>query len=279
MLVNTIKGDHYKADLFEPAFLEPPDHDYWRVLVTRKIRYDVGQTFDDFLGGQAGECADEGEKHDLCIKLIEDEAKRQGTKALFASLYMLDHSGVHFSLSSFDDPWDSGMIGFFYCLLPAGKPESQAWKELHSYFQYWKQFHEGDVYDVVFRTIDGEEVDTIGAMTLSDIEEQLKEMDKAFEDKARKIAPGELVPPNMQAWALENGYAEFDDEWNVVGMDRAKAKKFIVQMIETRVYVVEYEVEATSEYSAEQIVKAGYGEVVHEDIKDTLNQETLEVKR
>lgn len=29
-------------------------------------------------------------------------------------LYMLDHSGISLSTKSFNDPWDSGMIGFIY---------------------------------------------------------------------------------------------------------------------------------------------------------------------
>lgn len=30
-------------------------------------------------------------------------------------LYLLDHSGLRMSTTSFNDPWDSGQVGFIYC--------------------------------------------------------------------------------------------------------------------------------------------------------------------
>lgn len=34
------------------------------------------------------------------------------------SLYMLDHSGVAFSIDDFNDPWDSGQVGYIYVTYP-----------------------------------------------------------------------------------------------------------------------------------------------------------------
>ncbi len=34
------------------------------------------------------------------------------------SLYMLDHSGVAFSIDDFGDPWDSGQVGYIYVTYP-----------------------------------------------------------------------------------------------------------------------------------------------------------------
>lgn len=92
------------------------------------------------------------------------------------------------------------------------------------------------------------------------------------------IKAGQIVPQDMEAWALESGYAEFNEDGDVVWIDESNAKEYAVCVAETRVYVVKYVVRATSKEAAVEIVMSGYGEAVSEDIKDTSDRYVIEVR-
>jgi len=44
-----------------------------------------------------------------------EEREAEGDEFIVLDLYLLDHSGITMSISPFNDPWDSGQVGFIYC--------------------------------------------------------------------------------------------------------------------------------------------------------------------
>ncbi len=71
-------------------------------------------------------------------------------------VYMLDHSGLRFSLSDFHDTWDSGVIGVASVargkLKVEGLSEEQALERLKVEVETYDQYVSGDVYGFVVET-------------------------------------------------------------------------------------------------------------------------------
>jgi hypothetical protein len=55
---------------------------------------------------------------------MEKAIKREFKGGVILPLYMLDHSGLTISTSSFNDPWDSGRVGF---IVASGKDIRENW--------------------------------------------------------------------------------------------------------------------------------------------------------
>ena len=61
-----------------------------------------------------------GDKHDLRSDMfggwdeLESHIKKELNGVVILPLYLMDHSGISMSTGSFNDPWDSGQVGFIY---------------------------------------------------------------------------------------------------------------------------------------------------------------------
>lgn len=87
---------------------------------------------------------------------IEEFEEMRDSFALSFPIYMLDHSGLFFSLDDsypFDCKWDSGILGFITLTKQALEDEfkgdlDHAKKCLNAEFETFKAFNEGQVYSV-----------------------------------------------------------------------------------------------------------------------------------
>lgn len=93
-------------------------------------------------------------------------AKR--TKAVVLPLYLLDHSGLAMSTGSFNDPWDSGQVGFIYwdkmqskkcgCV---GFRKDRKIKAMKAQVETYNQYLQGDVYGYTVENSEGEQLDSL----------------------------------------------------------------------------------------------------------------------
>lgn len=93
-------------------------------------------------------------------------------KDIFVCLpvYLLDHSGLYVSVNDFQDPWDSGQLGFIYCT----KKDAQKWfdnpdvtedeikKELTAEVEEYNDYLNGAWYGFCIEGLDGEVEDSCG---------------------------------------------------------------------------------------------------------------------
>lgn len=86
--------------------------------------------------------------------------------AVVLPLYLYDHSGITISASSFDDPWDSGQVGYIYVMNDVAQREfpEENWKEraiqmLQGEVDEYDQYLRGDVYVLTVER-EGEVVDS-----------------------------------------------------------------------------------------------------------------------
>jgi hypothetical protein len=83
--------------------MSPREWDNLGTMVLDHRRYNLPNEIDlDF-----DSCQDWSEVH-------HDLISQHGADVILP-VYMLDHSGLSLSTISFNDPWDSGQIGFIYC--------------------------------------------------------------------------------------------------------------------------------------------------------------------
>lgn len=70
-------------------------------------------------------------------------------------VYMLDHSGISLSTKRFNDPWDSGLIGFIYASKEKIKEEGVDESKVSEYFEgeleTYTQYINGEVYGWVLK--------------------------------------------------------------------------------------------------------------------------------
>jgi hypothetical protein len=72
-------------------------------------------------------------------------------RAIIRPLFLLDHSGLRISTMSFNDPWDSGQVGYIYTL-----DSSVEVSELELEVEMYDQYLCGDVYS--FSVLRDEEI-------------------------------------------------------------------------------------------------------------------------
>lgn len=78
------------------------------------------------------------------LKAVVEKAEKDGCVVL--PLYVLDHSGLSFSITSFNDPWDSCQIG--YMIYPSGWTEEDARRCAQNELHELSQFANGQVFSV-----------------------------------------------------------------------------------------------------------------------------------
>lgn len=63
-------------------------------------------------------------------------------------LYMLDHSGLSFSIEPFGDPWDSGQVGFVYVPKKKASTRKSAERAIKLEVEEYNLYHNGGPYYV-----------------------------------------------------------------------------------------------------------------------------------
>jgi hypothetical protein len=131
---------------------------------------------DDIIGTEdTQKLAEEYLENYLENEFIDDDAEEQllfdvvEEKLIILPLYLYDHSGITMSTGSFNDPWDSGQVGWIYCskerfrketgytedkLFNQGKAIEMLVGEVKNYDQYLT----GDVYGYKLYKINKEEL-------------------------------------------------------------------------------------------------------------------------
>lgn len=86
--------------------------------------------------------------------------------ALVVKLYLYEHSGLTIRTTPFDDPWDSGCVGFAYLMPDKGRKEfGRYWRKrgraaIEVEVRVLDQYLTGDVWGVIIETEDGEHVES-----------------------------------------------------------------------------------------------------------------------
>ena len=104
---------------------------------------------------------------DKCQSIINTELDKH---YIILPLYLFDHSGISISTGSFNDPWDSGQVGWIYCSKERAveewgkkvctrKVRDAAIACLKSEVEVYDQFLTGDVYGYVIETTPEEDED------------------------------------------------------------------------------------------------------------------------
>lgn len=115
-------------------------------------------------------------------------------KNMFVCLpvYMLDHSGLFFSVNDFRDPWDSGQLGIIYCT----KEEAQKWYgkedvspdeakcELIAEVENYNEYMNGSWYGFYIEGLDGDVEDSCwGFLYNGDMKDLIDEMKACVSDE------------------------------------------------------------------------------------------------
>lgn len=93
------------------------------------------------------------------------KAKNKSGKGVLLSLYLYDHSGITMSTSPFSCPWDSGQVGFIYCLGKTiraewGGDKAKAEKYLCGEVEVYDHYLTGDVWGAIVEDDDGNTIDS-----------------------------------------------------------------------------------------------------------------------
>lgn len=88
---------------------------------------------------------------------------------LILPLYLYDHSGITISTGRFNDPWDSGQVGWIYMTPETLQKEFHGDREkglscLKSEVDSYDQYLRGDVYWYAILDSDGDTIDSCGGM-------------------------------------------------------------------------------------------------------------------
>lgn len=112
-----------------------------------------------------------GDKHefsndDELVEFLKTNAK----KIIALPLYLYDHSGLSISTGSFNDPWDSGQVGYIYVTYETIKKEygkvtkktkTQALSVLEGEVKIYSAYLEGSVYGYVIEDTAGNNLDSV----------------------------------------------------------------------------------------------------------------------
>jgi hypothetical protein len=114
---------------------------------------------------------DLGDKHNFADPDEFHESSDFKNAVVKLPLYLLDHSGISMSTGSFNDPWDSGQVGYILMSREAAlenwgkkrltkKVLELAKKCLEAEVEEYNQYLTGDVYGYIVKDADGEQVDS-----------------------------------------------------------------------------------------------------------------------
>lgn len=114
------------------------------------------------------------------------EFKESGTKYSILNLYLMDHGCTSISLNSFNDPWDSGQVGFLTINQNKAKEmfgdewETRAKEAAEAIVKEYDEYLRGEVY-VVYAYINGNCEDSLGGIYKSMLTKYAKEMLEEWE--------------------------------------------------------------------------------------------------
>ena len=158
------KGYHIKIEYDEDAANPRKEWDNAGTMVCWHRRYILGdeqpkESPQDYLNGLAEEYG--------VIRDDDDNVDQEVVALLLAKhyvilpLYLMDHSSISMSTGSFNDPWDSGQVGFIYMGMIKAHKEwgaadvddglviTQAKRCLEQEVEIYDQYLRGDVYGYV----------------------------------------------------------------------------------------------------------------------------------
>lgn len=163
-----LRYDMYAND----PFFEDEYYDFFKIIAFHKrytIGYDHGyKTPEDYLRSlledlYTEEILDETfdklrskHKKDSYLYVYYEDIiytfKKLSEKYIFLDLYFLDHSVVYLSLHPFNDPWDSGMLGWVVVdrakMKEAGVEEDKLEEFIENHLEMYNKYLNGYIYEI-----------------------------------------------------------------------------------------------------------------------------------
>jgi hypothetical protein len=170
---------------FERRYASPDQHHYDSPTDLRVALADIDDTLnriDDryahlaiLLGEQYADDKLRAMKHEAIDNAID-------AKYIMLNVYKYEHSGVIYRTSPFSDPWDSGQVGYIFVSKEAVRKEwkvkritrklrAQVEEVLSGEVDVYSQYANGEVYGIIVRDADGEEIDACWGFYGSDVRE------------------------------------------------------------------------------------------------------------
>ena len=123
-------------------------------------------------------------------EFVEWANTKEGKAACILPVYMYDHSGVTIRTGSFQDPWDSGQLGWIYVKVEDRKKEKlsrkQAYKILEGEVKELDSYLTGDVWGFMVKNEEDEVLESCCGFYGHDYcEEEGKSMLKYCEEHAK----------------------------------------------------------------------------------------------
>jgi len=159
--VETIEEQTFTAYIEHDEYVPNPrkEWDCFGTMICFHGRYDLGDEHNLGISTDNFSSWDELEEY----LVAEEDA------AVILPLYLMDHGGISISTRSFNDPWDSGQVGFIFCTredirrefnLKRVSPQAleKARRILESEVKVYDQFLRGEVYCVAVVNDKTEEV-------------------------------------------------------------------------------------------------------------------------
>lgn len=124
-------------------------------------------------------CEAMAEELAACRRLLDD-------KICILPVFMFDHTGIAYSTVDFNDPWDSGFVGFIYASsadlekagIEQGRPRKEVERYLRKEVERYSQWANGEVFCLELYDKDGELVDSVGGVYDDMLEEQAEQLVK-----------------------------------------------------------------------------------------------------
>lgn len=161
-----------------------------------------------------------GDKHDLehddftSWEDLRQHLVKSSGAVVILPLYLLDHSGITMRTSSFNDPWDSGLVGWYYatraeilenyCAKRLTKALiAKATSLIEGEVKEYDMYLTGDVWGYIIEDEDGKRLDSCwGFFGREDCEAEAK---SAAEAEARHIESEEAKARNFEALKAVSG--------------------------------------------------------------------------
>ncbi len=124
-------------------------------------------------------CEAMAEELSACRRLLDE-------KICILPVFMYVHSGVAYGTADFNDPWDSGFVGFIYATpadldeagIEQGRPREEIVRRLKAEVERYSQWANGEVFFLELYDKDGELVDSIGGIYDDMLEEHVEQLVK-----------------------------------------------------------------------------------------------------
>ncbi len=186
-----------KVEILQEEYLyeSPRDWDNLSTMVCSHRRYELGDVqLPAWVLGMA-KSWDKAARLYLCDMegaLETEECDKLLTHYLIVPLYLLDHSGLRISTTSFGDPWDSGQIGFAFLKDEVvkqiqGPEEHKDWRKrgreiIDAEVETYDQYLRGDVwYYVITDPVTGDILDALHGLYGHEYAEQMAEQARQYQ--------------------------------------------------------------------------------------------------